>query len=235
MGREKVGCCWPSAVIPHAAIMPPFASASNLDRNFSPGSTGSVANVHRTRPIVASNPTSDKAGRRTRVKKTTPSTHTKLGAQGIAKTACLPDSESGGTRGVRCAFTTPDIISTSSCCQGGGDLGNLGKADRTAHCCKAQYQKFDEITVNEFLFFQAKRQKQNTGRSFMVVRSTNNYLWPTQVLSFGCFQRRDRMPAERTIMRQVREVLRLKFVGGVPIREIARRIGVAASTVRATI
>jgi transposase len=36
-------------------------------------------------------------------------------------------------------------------------------------------------------------------------------------------------------MRQVREVLRLKFVGGVPIREIARRIGVAASTVRATI
>src|SRR3981081_4521162 len=43
------------------------------------------------------------------------------------------------------------------------------------------------------------------------------------------------MPAERTIMRPVREVLRLKFVGGVPIREIARRIGVAASTVRATI
>ena len=43
------------------------------------------------------------------------------------------------------------------------------------------------------------------------------------------------MPAERRIMRQVREVLRLKFVGGVPIREIARRIGVAASTVRATI
>ena len=43
------------------------------------------------------------------------------------------------------------------------------------------------------------------------------------------------MPAERTTMRHVREVLRLKFVGGVPIRETARRIGVAASTVRATI
>jgi Sigma-70, region 4 len=43
------------------------------------------------------------------------------------------------------------------------------------------------------------------------------------------------MPAERTPMRHVREVLRLKFVGGVPTREIARRIGVAASTVRATI
>ena len=43
------------------------------------------------------------------------------------------------------------------------------------------------------------------------------------------------MPAERTVMRQVREVLRLKFVGGVPIREIARRIGVAPSTVRTTI
>jgi hypothetical protein len=38
------------------------------------------------------------------------------------------------------------------------------------------------------------------------------------------------MPAERTTMRQVREVLRLKFVGGVPTREIAGRIGVAAST-----
>jgi transposase/DNA replication protein DnaC len=36
-------------------------------------------------------------------------------------------------------------------------------------------------------------------------------------------------------MRHVREVLRLKFVGGVPTREIARRIGVAPSTVRATI
>ena len=34
-------------------------------------------------------------------------------------------------------------------------------------------------------------------------------------------------------MRQVREVLRLKFVGGVPTREIARRLGVAPSTVRA--
>ena len=38
------------------------------------------------------------------------------------------------------------------------------------------------------------------------------------------------MPA-RTAMRQVREVLRLKFVGGVPTREIARRIGVAAAEV----
>jgi transposase-like protein len=43
------------------------------------------------------------------------------------------------------------------------------------------------------------------------------------------------MPAERTTMRHVREVLRFKFVGGVPTREIARRIGVAASTVRATL
>jgi transposase-like protein len=36
-------------------------------------------------------------------------------------------------------------------------------------------------------------------------------------------------------MRQVREVLRLRIVGGVSTREIARRIGVAASTVRATV
>src|SRR5215207_2303373 len=51
----------------------------------------------------------------------------------------------------------------------------------------------------------------------------------------SAFRKRGRMPAERTTMRQVREVLRLKFVGGVPTREIARRIGVAASTVRTTI
>jgi hypothetical protein len=43
------------------------------------------------------------------------------------------------------------------------------------------------------------------------------------------------MPAERKTMRQVREVLRLKFIGGVSTREIARRIGVAASTVRETL
>jgi transposase len=36
-------------------------------------------------------------------------------------------------------------------------------------------------------------------------------------------------------MRQVREVLRLKLVGGLPTREIARRIGVAPSTIRTTI
>src|SRR5580700_1614221 len=48
-------------------------------------------------------------------------------------------------------------------------------------------------------------------------------------------QWRNRMPAERTAMRYVREVLRLKLVGGVPTREIARRIGVAPSTVRATL
>jgi hypothetical protein len=32
------------------------------------------------------------------------------------------------------------------------------------------------------------------------------------------------------VVRQVRQVLRLKFVGGVPTREIARRIGVAPSS-----
>src|SRR5438094_1953256 len=48
-------------------------------------------------------------------------------------------------------------------------------------------------------------------------------------------RRRDRMPAERTAMCHVREVIRLKFVGDVPTLETARRIGVAASTVRATI
>ena len=42
------------------------------------------------------------------------------------------------------------------------------------------------------------------------------------------------MPAERIAMRQVREVLRLK-PPGCPASEIARRVGVAASTVRVTL
>src|ERR1700751_1850797 len=42
------------------------------------------------------------------------------------------------------------------------------------------------------------------------------------------------MPAERTTMRQVREVLRLT-TAGVGLNEIARRVGVAPSTVRLTL
>ena len=43
------------------------------------------------------------------------------------------------------------------------------------------------------------------------------------------------MPAERIAMRQVRDVLRLKFPPGYPAHEIARRVGVAPSTVRLTL
>ena len=43
------------------------------------------------------------------------------------------------------------------------------------------------------------------------------------------------MPAERVAMRQVREILRLRFGSGLAGREIARRLGVAASTVRQTL
>ncbi len=43
------------------------------------------------------------------------------------------------------------------------------------------------------------------------------------------------MPAERVAMRQAREVIRLKFSASVPTREIARRLGVAPSTVRETL
>jgi transposase len=42
------------------------------------------------------------------------------------------------------------------------------------------------------------------------------------------------MPAERTTMRQVREVLRLR-TAGVGLNEVARRVGVAPSTVRLTL
>ena len=43
------------------------------------------------------------------------------------------------------------------------------------------------------------------------------------------------MPAERIAMRRVRELLRLRLGADVPVREVARRIGVAPSTVRATL
>ena len=43
------------------------------------------------------------------------------------------------------------------------------------------------------------------------------------------------MPAERVVMRHAREIIRLKFSACVPSREIARRLGVAASTVRETL
>ena len=43
------------------------------------------------------------------------------------------------------------------------------------------------------------------------------------------------MPAERVAMRRVRELLRLKLGAGVPVREVARRIGIAPSTVRETL
>ena len=39
------------------------------------------------------------------------------------------------------------------------------------------------------------------------------------------------MPAERVSMRQAREIIRLKFSVSLPTREIARRLGLAPSTV----
>ena len=43
------------------------------------------------------------------------------------------------------------------------------------------------------------------------------------------------MPAERVAMRQAREIIRLKLSANVPTREIARRLGLAPSTVRETL
>src|SRR4249920_1337571 len=43
------------------------------------------------------------------------------------------------------------------------------------------------------------------------------------------------MPAERVAMRHVREIIRLKFSVSVPTRDIARRLGLASSTVRETL
>jgi len=43
------------------------------------------------------------------------------------------------------------------------------------------------------------------------------------------------MQAERVVMRQVREILRLTFASETSGREIALRLGIAASTVRETL
>jgi transposase-like protein len=43
------------------------------------------------------------------------------------------------------------------------------------------------------------------------------------------------MPAERVSMRHAREIIRLKFSAYVSAREIARRLGIARSTVRETL
>ena len=43
------------------------------------------------------------------------------------------------------------------------------------------------------------------------------------------------MPAERVSMRQAREIIRLKFSTSLATREIARRLGLAPSTVRETL
>jgi transposase-like protein len=40
------------------------------------------------------------------------------------------------------------------------------------------------------------------------------------------------MPTERLAMRKVREILRLTFDGGLPSREVARRVGVGSRGVR---
>src|SRR5262245_25896676 len=70
----------------------------------------------------------------------------------------------------------------------------------------------------------------------MILPGGPGYLcWPTQVPAPCNCKGVGQMPAERTSMRQVREVLRLKSVGGVATREIARRIGVTPSTVRNTL
>src|SRR5207248_3570537 len=51
---------------------------------------------------------------------------------------------------------------------------------------------------------------------------------------FGSPKEGTGMPSERIAMRQVRDVIRLKSAG-LAVREIARRIGVAPSTVRLTL
>jgi DNA-directed RNA polymerase specialized sigma24 family protein len=43
------------------------------------------------------------------------------------------------------------------------------------------------------------------------------------------------MPAERISMRQVRDVLRLRYGAGISGREIGRRLSISASTVRETL
>src|SRR6201984_765436 len=66
-----------------------------------------------------------------------------------------------------------------------------------------------------------------------VARLSGSSSGPIRGRSFG-FCTGERVPAERTTMRHVREVLRLT-TAGVGLNEIARRVGVAPSTVRLTL
>ena len=106
MGREKVGCCWLSAITLHAVIMQPLAAASNLN-----SSLGSLLGAR------AEN-TSEKKQPRAQM--------TKLGAKVPTRVACLPDGGLGGW-GCPARLYSPDILTTASCCQGEGNSGTWGK------------------------------------------------------------------------------------------------------------
>src|ERR1700730_15912627 len=92
IGREKVGCCWLSAVRPHAVNHAAIHISKQLKPVISPQEAPSE-----------------------RAQKTTPST--KLGEKCLTRMAYLPDPESGGTRGVRRLYTR-NIVTMRSFCQG---------------------------------------------------------------------------------------------------------------------
>ena len=97
MGREKVGCCWLSAITLYAVIMQPPAAASNLDT-----SLGSLLRA-------GAENTSENKQPRARM--------TKLGEKVPTRVACLPDGGLGGW-GCPARLYSPDILTASSCCQG---------------------------------------------------------------------------------------------------------------------
>jgi hypothetical protein len=156
MGREKVGCCWLSAITLHAVIMQPPAAASNLDTTLGSLLRAEAENTSQ---------------------KTTPSTMKKLGAKVPTRVAYLPDGGLG--LGVSGAPLQPGYTHRLVVLPGG--LGNLGRPTEPRFqwiAAKHHIDKFDEMTVMMFLFFQAKeRSKRQGGSSWWSPRPTIIRLW----------------------------------------------------------
>ena len=110
IGREKVGCCCPSAVGSHAVNH----AGIHISKQLKPVIFPQAAPSER----LKKQPRAGSSGRKC-----------------IAEVACLPDSELGGDRRCPARLYSQDIVTMSSCCQG-ENLANLGKSERTGDCCK---------------------------------------------------------------------------------------------------
>src|ERR1700736_1529605 len=137
MGREKVGCCWLSAITLHSVIMPPLAAASNLN-----SSLGSLPRAGAENTSEENNPEHDEEARGKSAYSCGLSAGRGVGGLGVSGRAFTARIYSPPRRAAR------------------GKLGNLRKPRGAAMpswiAAKHHIDKFDEMTVMMFLFFQAK-------------------------------------------------------------------------------